>query len=357
MGIIKGENSNLEGSRVLITGHTGFKGSWLAQYLLSKNVELFGLSLEAEANSLYTKLDNSFYAKEFVVDIRDRTRLANAVFEVKPNYIFHLAAQPLVLKSYENPIETFEINVLGTVNLLDCAIKLNDVQKIVVATTDKVYKNFEDRRRYSEDDALEGLDPYSASKVGVEAAVKSWQTISSGRNSVCITSVRAGNVIGGGDLASNRLLPDLVRGYLDNSKVTVRNPNSTRPWQHVLDPIIGYVKVAENYGQGAAVQSFNFGPKDESLSVMEVCKIAEEKLGIKIEFAQDIIKSSHEATLLDLDSTKARKLLDWNNLWSQQESVSSTLNWWKSVCSGELSATEACARDLNFAATLTAKTE
>jgi CDP-glucose 4,6-dehydratase len=292
-----------------------------------------------------------------MTDMRDQATLEKVLFEVKPNYIFHLAAQPLVLKSYEKPIETFETNILGTAYLLNYAITLNSVKKIVVATTDKVYKNFEDGRKYSENDALEGMDPYSASKVGVEAAVKSWQTISAGRNSISISSVRAGNVIGGGDFASNRLLPDLVRGYLDKSTVTVRNPRSTRPWQHVLDPIIGYVKVAENSGQETNVQSFNFGPKDESLSVMEVCKIAEETLGLKIEFAREMIKSNHEATLLNLDSSKARELLNWNNLWSQQESVSATLNWWKSVCSGELSATEACARDLNFAAALTAKTE
>jgi CDP-glucose 4,6-dehydratase len=338
----------LSNSRVLITGHTGFKGSWLAQYLFAKNVEIFGLSLAPEKDSLFTRLDNSHYAKQFLHDIRDGDRVQRTINEVKPNYVFHLAAQPLVLKSYENPIETFQTNILGTANILDAAIKSENVKRVVVATTDKVYKNFEDGRKYSESDSLEGLDPYSASKVGTEAAIKAWQTITSADKSVSICAVRAGNVIGGGDFAPQRLLPDIIRSYMSESAIKVRNPRSTRPWQHVLDPLAGYLKVAEINNHSNNMDSFNFGPRDESLSVGQVCQIASQHLGLNVEISDTGKNVNHEASLLDLDSTKARQLLNWENCWSQTSAVIETLNWWKSVLSGELSASEACQRDIGY---------
>jgi CDP-glucose 4,6-dehydratase len=190
-------------------------------------------SLKPEKNSLYTRLDNSFYAREYFEDIRDIEKLRSVVKEIQPNYVFHLAAQPLVLLSYQNPIETFQTNVLGTANLLDCSTKLDSVKKIIVATTDKVYKNFEDGRKYVETDALEGLDPYSASKVGTESVVAAWQQIAQVSGGPKVISVRAGNVIGGGDFAANRIIPDLIRGVMTNEPVEIRNPDSTRPGQHV----------------------------------------------------------------------------------------------------------------------------
>lgn len=340
--------SSINGTRVFITGHTGFKGSWLAQYLKSRDVEIFGLSLNPEHNSLYTRLDNSFYAREFIEDIRDLGKLRSIVQDIRPEFIFHLAAQPLVLRSYENPIETFQTNVLGTANILESSINLDSVKRIVVATTDKVYKNFEDGRKYIETDALEGNDPYSASKVGTEAVIKAWQTLMSSDESKSIISVRSGNVIGGGDFASQRLLPDIIRSYLSGEPVSVRNPNSTRPWQHVLDPIVGYVMAAEANNESIQLSAFNFGPSGASLSVAEVCTIAKSNLDFNIKFEDQSASKPHEANLLDLDSTKAREDLLWENIWTQNEAVSSTINWWKSVLSLEMSADEACERDLDL---------
>jgi CDP-glucose 4,6-dehydratase len=345
-------SSSINGSRVLITGHTGFKGSWLAQYLKSRNVEIFGLSLTPEKNSLYTKLDNSFYAREFIEDIRVLGKLRSVIQDIQPEYIFHLAAQPLVLRSYENPIETFHTNVLGTANLLESSINLKSVKRIVVATTDKVYKNFEDGRKYIETDALEGNDPYSASKVGAEAVVKAWQTLTSSVQSKSIISVRSGNVIGGGDFASQRLLPDIIRSFLSGEPVNVRNPSSTRPWQHVLDPIVGYVMAAEANNESKQLTAFNFGPSGDSLSVAEVCSIAKSTLDFNIEFKDPSPSKAHEANLLDLDSTRARQELMWKNVWTQHEAVLSTINWWKSVLSQEMSADDACKRDLDLMGTL-----
>lgn len=344
--------SSINGTRVLITGHTGFKGSWLAQYLKSRDVEIFGLSLNPEENSLYTRVDNSFYAREFIEDIRDLGKLRSIIQDIRPEYIFHLAAQPLVLRSYENPIETFQTNVLGTANVLESSINLDSVKRIVVATTDKVYKNFEDGRRYIETDALEGNDPYSASKVGAEAVVKAWQTLMLSDKSKSIISVRSGNVIGGGDFASQRLLPDIIRSYLSGEPVSVRNPNSTRPWQHVLDPIVGYVMAAEANNESKQLSAFNFGPSGASLSVEEVCTIAKSNLDFNTEFEDPRALKVHEANLLDLDSTKAREELMWKNIWTQNEAVSSTIKWWKSVLSLEMSADEACERDLDLMDTL-----
>lgn len=344
---------NINGTRVLITGHTGFKGSWLAQYLNSRDVEIFGLSLNAEKNSLYTRIDNSFYAREYIEDIRDLGKMRSIIQFIQPEYIFHLAAQPLVLRSYENPLDTFQTNVLGTANLLESSVHLKSVKKIIVATTDKVYKNFEDGRKYNETDPLEGNDPYSASKVGAEAVVKAWQTITAADESKAIISVRSGNVIGGGDFASERLLPDLIRSYISHESVNLRNPGSTRPWQHVLDPIAGYVMAAEAENNGKQFTAFNFGPSGASLSVAEVCEIAKSHLHFTLATGHRPSRGN-EASLLDLDSTRARDALKWRNIWSQEEAVTSTVKWWKSVLEEELSANEACERDLDLMTTLRA---
>ena len=341
-------NSPIKGSKVLITGHTGFKGSWLAEYLKSKDVEIFGLSLEPSENSLYTKLNQSIYAREYFQDINDHSQVLNILSEIKPNYIFHLAAQPLVLNSYKNPRETFVTNVIGTINVIDSAFKHESLKSIVIATTDKVYRNFEDGRKYREDDPLQGIDPYSASKVATEAVVRAWQTLINGNSRISLNSARAGNVIGGGDFADHRLMPDLIRSYLSKEPISIRNPRSTRPWQHVLDPIVGYVKLAEMSTTLQELSSFNFGPQGKSLSVIEVCEIVKRNLDIEINFESSDETPHHEANLLDLDSSKARQRLNWENHWSQTEAVTSTIQWWKSTLSNELSAAEACLRDIEL---------
>ena len=346
------ETSPLSGSRILITGHTGFKGSWLARYLGRLEVELFGLSLEADPNSLHTRLNSSIYAQEFTQDIRDKKLLHNSLSKIRPNYVFHLAAQPLVIASYKNPVDTFETNVIGTANLLDELLKLNSVRTVIVATTDKVYKNLETGQKYLESDALEGLDPYSASKVGTEAVVRAWQNIAALEDRISITSVRAGNVIGGGDFAENRLLPDIVKSYINHKPLRVRNPESTRPWQHVLDPIMGYVAAAEHGAKSSSCPSFNFGPSDTSLSVEQVVNIAKTFLDLNVVTDENCISSLHEASRLDLDSSQAKKVLHWENKWSQQRAVESTIGWWKSVLSGEITADEATDLDIKSVSTL-----
>lgn len=339
-------NSPIKGSKVLITGHTGFKGSWLAEYLKTKDVEIFGLALEPTENSLYTKLNQTIYAREYFQDINDHSQVLRILTEIKPNHIFHLAAQPLVLNSYSIPRETFATNVMGTVNVIHSAFNLESLKSIVIATTDKVYKNFEDGRKYSEEDPLQGEDPYSASKVATEAVVRSWQTLIKGNLKISLNSARAGNVIGGGDFADHRLMPDLIRSYISKEPISIRNPKSTRPWQHVLDPIAGYVKLAEMSTASQELSSFNFGPRGKSLSVMEVCEIAKRNLDIKINIESSYETLHHEANLLDLDSSKARQRLNWENQWSQMEAVTSTIQWWKSTLRNELTAAEACLRDI-----------
>lgn len=315
---------------------------------------LFGISLEPEPDALYNRLDNSCYEREFIQDIRDKSLLHASLKQIQPDYVFHLAAQPLVIKSYLDPVSTFEVNVIGTANLLDELIKIDKVKTVVVATTDKVYKNLENGRKYKESDALEGLDPYSASKVGTEAVIRAWQNIVALEDRISISAVRAGNVIGGGDFAENRLMPDIVRSFMNQQPLTIRNPGSTRPWQHVLDPIRGYVAAAEHSAASSKFPAFNFGPSDASLSVKQVVDIAQNyfNLNVKIEIDDSPQASLHEATLLDLDSSSARSILNWENLWTQESAVESTIKWWKSVLSRELTADRAIEADMDLIAKL-----
>lgn len=339
--------SPLAGSRILVTGHTGFKGSWLARYLRRFDVEIFGLSLEAHPDSLHTKLDSKLYSREFIQDIRNRDHLKRSLNEIKPKYIFHLAAQSLVLESYRHPIDTFEINVLGTANLLEVAQSVGSVERIVVTTTDKVYKNFENGRKYKESDPLEGNDPYSSSKVGAEAAIRAWQNIAAIDARMSIVSARAGNVIGGGDFSQHRLLPDIVRSHLSGIPMEIRNPLSTRPWQHVLDPIAGYVAAAEK-DKTEEMMSINFGPSSSSLSVSTVIDIAKKSLKFETKSSDSGSAVFHEANFLDLDSTLAKDVLGWSNCWTQEEAVRSTVEWWKSVISGDLTANEAIEKEIDY---------
>ena len=212
---------------VLVTGHTGFKGTWLTLLLDSLGISWVGISLQPQINSLYKLIDEK-YPEEHFLDIRDFDKLEKTVNLIKPRYVIHLAAQPLVLDSYKNPRETFETNILGTVNLLDILAKNSITEKIIIVTTDKVYREKRLKNSFKEHDAFGGKDPYSWSKVGTEAAVGSWQQISKIQGGPKIVSVRAGNVIGGGDNSENRLLPDLIKGFISNSTIDIRNPLSTR---------------------------------------------------------------------------------------------------------------------------------
>lgn len=267
-------------------------------------------------------------------DIRDHEALERFIDLHKPSTIIHMAAQPLVLKSYESARETFEVNVMGTVNVLDVAFKKDFVKAVIIVTTDKVYKNDNSGRAFIESDPLEGKDPYSASKVGTEAVVTAWQQIAKISGGPRVVSVRAGNVIGGGDFAANRIIPDLIRGVFTGDVVRIRNPHSTRPWQHVLDPVVGYILTLEKSFSDKCLEKLNFGPLGNELRVFEVAeyfsKVFRDRL--KYEFIDSTEATSQqrslEASQLKLDSRRARELLDWSPKYSQIQAVGSTASWW-----------------------------
>ena len=312
--------------------------------LLEKlGIEWVGISLQPKPDSLYNSIAQK-NKQEYFVDIRNYENLKKIISTIKPKYVIHLAAQPLVLNSYIEPRETFETNVLGTVNLLDTLVVNSSTSKIVIATTDKVYKQKKFKKSFKESDSLGGKDPYSWSKVGTEAVVGAWQQITNTQGGPKIISVRAGNVIGGGDSSQNRLLPDLIKGFITNSSVEIRNPNSTRPWQHVLDPLSGYLLAL---AKDTKENTFNFSPNSESLSVKEVTKIAQQSWGgqSKVNFSE--AKDSLETKSLSLNSKRAKQKLNWKSNWTQERSVLSTVEWWKTVTKKVLSPNEACMRDIS----------
>ena len=314
----------------LITGHTGFKGTWLTFLLDHLDVPVIGYSLEPEKYSLYERTEQLGKIPEIFADIRDTEALRKFLVTHKPSAIIHMAAQPLVLESYQAPRETFDINVMGTVNVLDLAFSIDCVQSVIVITTDKVYRNDNSGRAFVETDPLEGKDPYSASKVGTEAVVSAWQQIQKISGGPRVVSVRAGNVIGGGDWAENRLMPDLVRGFISGEQIEIRNPGSTRPWQHVLDPLVGYVKALEHLLQGKEASSINFASNETSLAVSEIVGIARESWPSEtiVKFIDDAPTKNYESTFLSLNATLANQLFGDCGKWNQQKSVIKTIEWW-----------------------------
>lgn len=338
---------------VLVTGHTGFKGTWLTLLLERLEVPVIGLSLPAEPFSLYERMNRVGAIPEKFLNIRDFEAVRGYMAKFKPSAIIHMAAQPLVLESYKTPRETFSTNVMGTVNLLDAAFATNHVEAIVIVTTDKVYRNDNSGKKFTESDALAGKDPYSASKVGTESAVAAWQQISKISGGPKVVAARAGNVIGGGDWAADRIIPELIRGFSSKTIVMVRNPNSTRPWQHVLDPLVGYVMVLEALLKGEKVAAMNFGPDSRSLSVQEIVEISRVSwpLPTSVEFASGVRKDAVEATALQLDSEKARTTLKWSCAWSQSESVAATIEWWDKVLNNSVDPKEACQADIDLVLT------
>ena len=334
---------------VLITGHTGFKGTWLAILLENLGIPTIGYSLKPLQGSLFERAEVTGRIPELFADIRDRNSLNSFIESHKPSCVIHMAAQPLVLESYKNPFETFDVNVMGTANLLEISFKHEFIQSIVVVTTDKVYRNDNSGRKFIETDPLEGKDPYSASKVATEAVVSAWQQISKAQGGPRVISVRAGNVIGGGDFADNRIVPDLVRSILINKEdVVIRNPESTRPWQHVLDPLRGYILALEATLLGNLENSYNFAPDGENLSVKEVAEkfinLSGQELNLKIENP----KKTLEALTLNLDATKAKKELKWKSFWSQPDSVDQSFEWWAKVLNQQISPLEACNQEISL---------
>ena len=323
------------GKRVLLTGHTGFKGSWLTLLLRDLGAEVVGFSLPPNSSkSLYTDARiRTEISSEFIQDIRDRVSVDTAMSESRIDYVFHLAAQAYVRRSVKNPIESFTTNIIGTANVLTSALATSSVLGVTVVTTDKVYENLGEKKFYSESDRLGGKDPYSSSKAAAELVVAS---IISSNNPRCIpvTTVRGGNVIGGGDWGEERLVPDLVHALQFNSTLSIRNPNATRPWQYVLDCLFGYLLVAQSHIEKKTdvPKSVNFGPK-ESLSVIEVVSLFEGAFEKKVNHR--IVQSSiPEAGSLALDSSLARAYLGWSTSFSQIEAVIQTAKWYNNFKDG-----------------------
>lgn len=343
----RSRNKKLVGP-VLVTGHTGFKGAWLTLLLEALDIEVIGLSLPADPNSLYHRLHRLGEIQEAFIDIRNRDEIEKFIKLTKPSLVIHLAAQPLVLDSYKSPVETFAINVIGTANILDASFQCGFVESIVVSTTDKVYRNTNNKVRFIESDPLAGKDPYSASKVGTENAIIAWQNIQKIYGGPQVAAVRAGNVIGGGDWAKNRIVPDLVRAYTENISLEIRNPQSTRPWQHVLDPLHGYVLTAIALKEGNEIPSLNFGPSEPSLSVRDLVSIANQTWVNNSQISYGSGENMVETENLDLNSNLAREKLNWNSLWTQEEAIVATFEWWKAVLMNQAKPLELCKKEIEF---------
>lgn len=323
--------SAFRGKKILVTGHTGFKGTWLSRTLVHAGAEVHGLALAPEPGSIYSRIKDLGIDSSTLLDIRKRGEVNNYFEGKKFDGIFHLAAQPLVLKSYEEPIETFETNVMGTAHLLDSIIINECTEWVVVITTDKVYRNIEIDKGYSEEDALGGKDPYSASKSATEMVVNAWRAIAEHKKSkIVLCAARAGNVIGGGDIAKDRLIPDLIRSFYENMPTVIRNPNSLRPWQHVLDPISGYLKIGEQIIFGKSVATaYNFGPgNDSKLNVESMAKVAcsmwEGNAGYVI---KSELHQPSESMLLWLSSERAHHELGWKNKLDATAAIKWTIDW------------------------------
>jgi CDP-glucose 4,6-dehydratase len=332
---------------LLLTGQTGFKGTWMTLLLEDLGVPLIGYSLPAEKESLFHRATRIGAIPEVFEDIRDYQKLEKFIDEHKPSTIIHMAAQPLVLESYENPRETFDVNIMGTVNILDIAFKKDFVKAIIVVTTDKVYRNDNSKRAFVETDPLEGKDPYSASKVGTEAVITAWQQIARESGGPSLVSVRAGNVIGGGDFAKNRIIPDVIRGVMNGNPIKIRNPESTRPWQHVLDPCKGYVMTLEMSLTNRNHANLNFGPKGENLTVKEVAQIAKSYFpNLELDFDASSIFQNRESSYLSLDSSLSLEILNWSPSFTQQEAVQMSFVWWRKAINEEASIFELCLEDI-----------
>ena len=340
------------GARVLVTGHTGFKGSWLCEWLLSLGAEVHGFALEPSTRpSLFRRLKLARRLPSHVTgDVRDLASLTAAVTAARPEFVFHLAAQPLVRESYRRPVETFATNVMGTVNLLEAVRRANLPRcAVVCVTTDKVYENDESGRAFPETAPLGGNDPYSASKGACEVAIASYRRsfFSAPDSPVRVASARAGNVVGGGDWARDRLVPDAMRALETGRPLRVRNMASTRPWQHVLEPLAGYLTLgARLSGDAAFAQAFNFGPRLGAVKtvgelVQEIARVAG---GLAVVDGSDP-DAPHEARRLTLDSAKAARLLGWEQRWGFARTVRETCDWYRGVARGE-SARALCRRQI-----------
>ncbi|MGA2914816.1 MAG: CDP-glucose 4,6-dehydratase [Sedimentisphaerales bacterium] len=322
-----------EKKTILITGHTGFKGSWLSIWLNMLGANLYGYALEPDTKpNMFETAGVKKTIKSNISDIRDYNQLLTVMKKCQPQIIFHLAAQPLVRQSYKDPLETYQTNILGTANLLEAAKYVKSVRAIIVITSDKCYENKESNYAYKESDPLGGYDPYSSSKACAEIVTAAYRNSFFADSNVAIASARAGNVIGGGDWAADRLVPDCIKAWIKNKTVEIRYPQAIRPWQHVLEPLAGYIILAEKlYKSGKKFAgAWNFGPDEKNTKnvVFVVGNIA--KLwGNKAKWKKTGTKQPHEAILLKLNCSMAKTKLQWKLRWNTKQTLEKTIQWYK----------------------------
>jgi CDP-glucose 4,6-dehydratase len=339
--------SDLKGKRIFVTGHTGFTGSWASIWLNLIGAEVYGYSLEPETiPNLFTEAKVGSIVKGKFSDIRDFDNLKSAISDFQPDLILHLAAQPLVRRGYKTPRETFEINAQGTANVLEAARLTPSVQGVLCITTDKVYKNLEIDYGYVESDELGGKDPYSASKAAAELIIFGYRELirSQGHKSPIISVARGGNIVGGGDWSEDRLIPDYIRAYESGEQLTLRYPNSTRPWQHVLSLIEGYLQILSGMlGKSPQIfdRAFNLGPIESGqVSVADVLELISKSLpGVETVSEKDALP---EAGKLGLNSQLAKDTFGWNPKWTTQQVIEKTASWYSKFLTDKESANDLC---------------
>ncbi len=327
------KKNHFEGKRVLITGHTGFKGSWLSLFMHHNKANVLGISDRIPTRPSHFELlglKNKISSK--MIDITNLKKLKKIFIKFKPDYVFHLAAQAIVKSSYDNPVRTWHSNLIGTVNVLECLRSVKKKTTAVIITSDKAYKNIETKKGYKENDVLKGDDPYGASKSSADIAISSYfySYFSKKNSKVLISIARAGNVIGGGDWSPNRIVTDCIKSWSKNKKAIIRNPKSTRPWQHVLDVVNGYTQLAIKLNKDSKLngEAFNFGPDKTNLKVIDVLnkmKFYWPKINWKIKKQNKF----RENNLLHLNSMKSKKYLKWSTVLNFNNSIKFTVEWYK----------------------------
>ena len=327
-------SKTFKNKKIILTGHTGFKGSWLGLWLNTLGADIIGVSKDIPTKPSHYALYNNFYYKDLKFDLKNYSKIENLIKKEKPDFVFHLAAQPIVLESYTDPYTTYMSNTLGTLNILESLKKSNHKCTVIMITSDKCYENINKKVNYKENDRLGGLDPYSSSKASAELIIRSYYEsyFKTKSSNVRICSARAGNVMGGGDWAKYRIVPDCMKSWSEGKKVIIRNAKSTRPWQHVLEPISGYLTLAKSLlkDQNLNGEAFNFGPKSSSSHTVKelVDNLSLYYPGSESKVIPDKNKR-YEANLLSLNCLKAKKLLDWSSKINFKNTAKMTSEWYE----------------------------
>lgn len=330
--------------KILVTGNTGFKGSWLCSILSEAGADVVGYSLQAPTDpNLFGILGLDKEIKTVYGDIRDFDLLKRTFDEEKPELVIHLAAQPIVRESYQNPRYTYDVNVMGTVNVLECVRQSDHVKSVLNVTTDKVYKNKEWEWGYRENDELCGYDPYSNSKSCSELVTDSYKNSFLAHDGIAVSTARAGNVIGGGDFAKDRIIPDCIRAALEHKSIQVRNPYSVRPYEHVLEPLTAYLEIIKRQYEDPSLQgNYNIGPDEESCVetgdlVTMFCESWSRVSGEKIEWINQHDGGPHEANFLKLDCSRVKKVIGWKPVWKIDKAVEAAAEWaWMYASGGDV---------------------